>query len=83
MGGYYGTWPGLTKTSDADLLVTTDYRDVLNEVSKAYGDNTISDNDLHKCRKEWLELVAAGQQLMDRMERDHDASVPAHLRAAP
>ena len=31
-GGYYGTWPGLTKTSDADLLVTTDYRDVLNEV---------------------------------------------------
>ncbi|MCW2816921.1 MAG: hypothetical protein JWN84_4376 [Nocardioides sp.] len=31
-GGYYGTWPGLTKTSDADLLVTTDYRNVLNEV---------------------------------------------------
>jgi uncharacterized protein (DUF1501 family) len=31
-GGYYGTWPGLTKTSDADLLVTTDYRSVLNEV---------------------------------------------------
>jgi uncharacterized protein (DUF1501 family) len=31
-GGYYGTWPGLTNTSDADLLVTTDYRSVLNEV---------------------------------------------------
>lgn len=31
-GGYYGTWPGLTKTTDADLRVTTDYRDVLNEV---------------------------------------------------
>ncbi|MDO9457718.1 DUF1501 domain-containing protein [Nocardioides sp.] len=31
-GGYYGTWPGLTKTTDADLLVTTDYRSVLNEV---------------------------------------------------
>jgi uncharacterized protein (DUF1501 family) len=31
-GGYYGTWPGLTNTSDADLKVTTDYRSVLNEV---------------------------------------------------
>ena len=31
-GGYYGTWPGLTNTSDADLRVTTDYRSVLNEV---------------------------------------------------
>ena len=31
-GGYFGTWPGLTKTSDADLLVTTDYRSVLSEV---------------------------------------------------
>ncbi len=31
-GGYYGRWPGLTQTSDADLLVTTDYRSVLNEV---------------------------------------------------
>jgi uncharacterized protein (DUF1501 family) len=31
-GGYYGTWPGLTRTSDADLLVTTDYRSVLNEI---------------------------------------------------
>ncbi|QYJ03340.1 DUF1501 domain-containing protein [Nocardioides panacisoli] len=31
-GGYYGTWPGLTNTADADLLVTTDYRSVLAEV---------------------------------------------------
>lgn len=31
-GGYYGTWPGLANTSDADLRVTTDYRSVLNEV---------------------------------------------------
>ena len=31
-GGYYGTWPGLTNTVDADLLVTTDYRSVLSEV---------------------------------------------------
>lgn len=31
-GGYYGTWPGLTNTPDADLLVTTDYRSVLAEV---------------------------------------------------
>jgi uncharacterized protein (DUF1501 family) len=31
-GGYYGTWPGLTRTTDADLRVTTDYRDVLGEV---------------------------------------------------
>ena len=31
-GRYYGNWPGLTKTTDADLLVTTDYRSVLSEV---------------------------------------------------
>ena len=31
-GGYYGRWPGLTNTTDADLTVTTDYRSVLNEV---------------------------------------------------
>jgi uncharacterized protein (DUF1501 family) len=31
-GRYYGNWPGLTKTSDADLLVTTDYRSVLSEI---------------------------------------------------
>jgi uncharacterized protein (DUF1501 family) len=31
-GSYYGKWPGLTNTTDADLLVTTDYRSVLSEV---------------------------------------------------
>ena len=31
-GTYHGKWPGLTKTTDADLLVTTDYRSVLSEV---------------------------------------------------
>jgi uncharacterized protein (DUF1501 family) len=37
-GGYYGTWPGLQNTVDADLLVTTDYRSVLAEVvTKRFG----------------------------------------------
>jgi len=31
-GGYYGRWPGLTNTVDADLTMTTDYRSVLTEV---------------------------------------------------
>jgi uncharacterized protein (DUF1501 family) len=31
-GRYYGDWPGLSNTTDADLLVTTDYRNVLSEV---------------------------------------------------
>lgn len=31
-GRYYGRWPGLDTTLDADLLVTTDYRQVLGEV---------------------------------------------------
>jgi uncharacterized protein (DUF1501 family) len=31
-GAYYGKWPGLANTLDADLLVTTDYRSVLSEV---------------------------------------------------
>jgi uncharacterized protein (DUF1501 family) len=31
-GRYYGSWPGLANTLDADLLVTTDYRSVLTEV---------------------------------------------------
>ena len=34
-GSYYGSWPGLTNTTDADLLVTTDYRSVLSEVVTA------------------------------------------------
>lgn len=31
-GSYHGRWPGLVNTEDADLLVTTDYRQVLSEV---------------------------------------------------
>lgn len=31
-GRYYGSWPGLANSLDADLLVTTDYRSVLAEV---------------------------------------------------
>ena len=31
-GGYYGTWPGLVDSLDADLDVTTDYRSVLAEI---------------------------------------------------
>jgi uncharacterized protein (DUF1501 family) len=31
-GRYHGTWPRLTNSLDADLLVTTDYRSVLTEV---------------------------------------------------
>jgi len=34
-GRYYGTWPGLSNTGDADLTVTTDYRSVLSEVVRA------------------------------------------------
>jgi hypothetical protein len=34
-GGFYARWPGLTFGSDADLSVTTDYRDVLAEIVAA------------------------------------------------
>jgi uncharacterized protein (DUF1501 family) len=34
-GRYFGTWPGLTHTSDADLTVTTDYRSVLTDVVRS------------------------------------------------
>ncbi|MCL8026644.1 DUF1501 domain-containing protein [Nocardioides bruguierae] len=34
-GGYYGRWPGLENSLDADVPVTTDYRDVLAEVVSA------------------------------------------------
>lgn len=37
-GGYYGSWPELSAGSDADLTVTTDYRNVLGEiVAKRFG----------------------------------------------
>jgi uncharacterized protein (DUF1501 family) len=37
-GRYYGSWPGLTDSLDADLLVNTDYRSVLTEVvTKRFG----------------------------------------------
>lgn len=42
-GRYYGTWPGLANTLDADLLVTTDYRSVLSEVvTRRFGVSTSS-----------------------------------------
>jgi uncharacterized protein (DUF1501 family) len=42
-GQYYGTWPGLANTLDADLTVTTDYRSVLAEVvSSRFGSSTAS-----------------------------------------
>ena len=42
-GRYYGSWPGLTNTTDADLLVTTDYRHVLSEVvTTGFGASTAS-----------------------------------------
>jgi uncharacterized protein (DUF1501 family) len=31
-GGYYASWPGLSNTMDSDLLVTTDYRNVLADI---------------------------------------------------
>ncbi|WP_051551583.1 DUF1501 domain-containing protein [Nocardioides sp. URHA0020] len=34
-GRYYGRWPGLQNTGDADLSVTTDFRSVLAEVVRA------------------------------------------------
>ncbi|MEI5671636.1 MULTISPECIES: DUF1501 domain-containing protein [unclassified Nocardioides] len=34
-GRYYGSWPGLENTLDADVAVTTDYRSVLAEVVAA------------------------------------------------
>ena len=34
-GRYYGQWPGLTNSEDADLAVTTDYRSVLGEIVRA------------------------------------------------
>ncbi len=40
-GRYYGSWPGLTDSLDADLLVTTDYRSVLSEiVTRRFGVST-------------------------------------------
>jgi uncharacterized protein (DUF1501 family) len=40
-GSYYGQWPGLTDTAEADLQVTRDYRSVLGEVvSKRFGAST-------------------------------------------
>ena len=34
-GGYHGRWPGLANTYNADLAVTTDYRNVLADVVEA------------------------------------------------
>ena len=41
-GQYYGKWPGLDLTLDADLVVTTDYRSVLAEVVAARTDASIA-----------------------------------------
>jgi uncharacterized protein (DUF1501 family) len=41
-GRYYGQWPGLGRSLDADLEVTTDYRSVLAEVVAARTDASIA-----------------------------------------
>jgi uncharacterized protein (DUF1501 family) len=44
-GRYYGTWPGLGdgKQADADLEVTTDYRNVLGEVvTRRFPDRSVA-----------------------------------------
>ena len=42
-GAYYGRWPGLADTADADVSVTTDYRSVLSEVvTRRFGVSTAS-----------------------------------------
>lgn len=42
-GGYYGRWPGIEGLEDSDLPVTTDYRDVLAEVTKTlYPERSLS-----------------------------------------
>ena len=44
-GRYYGNWPGLdaSQRSDGDLMVTTDYRNVLGEiVAKRFPDRSVS-----------------------------------------
>jgi uncharacterized protein (DUF1501 family) len=45
-GKYYGTWPGLGTGAqvDADLQVTTDYRNVFGEiVTRRFPDRTLAD----------------------------------------
>ena len=41
-GRYYGKWPGLGRSLDADLVVTTDYRSVLAEVVASRTDASIA-----------------------------------------
>ncbi|MCH1866985.1 DUF1501 domain-containing protein [Nocardioides sp. CFH 31398] len=41
-GKYYGRWPGLQNSLDADLTVTTDYRSVLSEVLRRRFDTSTS-----------------------------------------
>jgi uncharacterized protein (DUF1501 family) len=42
-GGYYAKWPSLENSLDADLKVTTDYRDVLGEiVDSRFPDSSVS-----------------------------------------
>jgi uncharacterized protein (DUF1501 family) len=43
-GKYHGTWPGLTTGGDADLKVTTDYRQVLAEIiERRFPAKTVTD----------------------------------------
>ncbi|WP_193604967.1 DUF1501 domain-containing protein [Nocardioides dongkuii] len=41
-GAYYGRWPGLQNTLDADVAVTTDYRSVLAEIVAARTEASVS-----------------------------------------
>jgi hypothetical protein len=63
-------------------VVTKEFAEVMQEVSVAAADGSITDNEMARAEREWAELVAAGVHMMSRLRARHEAAKPAHLKAA-
>lgn len=62
-------------------LLAKEFSDVVQEVMAACADGEVTANELVRVRRQWAELVAAGQRMLHGVHVKHEASKPGALRA--
>lgn len=57
-----------------------EFGDVVNEVMLTMADGKVSTNELHRCEKEWGELVAVGQAVMQQIRHMHEQTASEYAK---
>lgn len=60
-----------------------EFAEVVAEVMQSQSDGRVTENELAAIRRQWAELLAAGQKTLHTLAQQHEAGKPAHLRAVP